>query len=436
MHPPRPASDPNAAAATATPAAGAPAAAPAPEAPAVDPAWFRRVLGTFPTGVAIVTGLDADGAPAGLAVGSFTSASLDPPLVAFFPDHRSSSWPKIAPIGRFCVNILGDDQEAVCRAFAVRGGDKFADLSWRSSPLGSPILDGVVAWIDCELEAIHPAGDHDLVLGRVHALDVGRSALPLVFFQGGYGRFSPLSLAAWEGDLAVQLRTADLARPQMEELAARLGAECVASAAVGDEMVLVASASPGSSGQLPTRVGQRIPFLPPLGTAFVAWASPLARRAWLERAGRDAPPGTIAALEATLADVRAAGYAVGRGRGWHGELRTMLAKTDPTDPTDPGHDAVRRAIRALPPSYESPSATAAPGTAADADAADGSAQELRTISVPVFGRDGTSVLVLTLIGVHGPLGGPAPGGDGDDPVAALRAAAATVTAALGGVQPD
>lgn len=391
----------------------------------IDSGFFRRVLGNFPTGVAVITGVEADGSPVGLAIGSFASASLDPPLVAFFPDRSSSSWPRIAATKRFCVNILGFDQEAVCRTFAVRGGEKFAELSWRSAPSGSPILDGVVAWIDCDLEATHPAGDHDLVLGRVRALDVGRSALPLVFFQGGYGRFSPLSLAAWEGDLAVQLRTADLARPQLEDLAARFGAECVASAAVGDEMVLVANASAGSSGELAPRVGQRIPFLPPLGTAFVAWAGPLARRAWLDRAGKDSPPGTVAALEETLAQVRAAGYSVGRGRDWHGALNTVLAKADPTDPADPGHDAIRRLIRALPPGYESPAAAPA-----EAFSAHRHADELRTLSAPVFGRDGTTVLVLTLIGVHHPLDG-----GGADPVAALRAAAATVTAALGGAQP-
>jgi flavin reductase (DIM6/NTAB) family NADH-FMN oxidoreductase RutF len=156
--------------------------------PAIEPDWFRVVLGTFPTGVAVVTGIDADGRPAGMAVGSFTSASLDPPLVAFFPDRTSVSWQRIRESGRFCVNILGADQEAVCRTFAVRGGDKFAELAWRSAPSGSPILDDVVAWIDCDIDAVHPAGDHWLVLGLVRALDVGRPDLPLVFFQGGYLR--------------------------------------------------------------------------------------------------------------------------------------------------------------------------------------------------------------------------------------------------------
>jgi flavin reductase (DIM6/NTAB) family NADH-FMN oxidoreductase RutF len=168
---------------------------------ASDPAWFRHVLGNFPTGVAVVTARDGGGAPAGLAIGSFTSASLDPPLVAFFPDRRSSSWPRIRDSGAFCVNILGADQVDVCQAFATPGGDRFADVGWRPAPSGSPIIDGVVAWIDCTVETIHEAGDHWLVLGRVRALDVARSTPPLVFFRGGYGLFAPLSFASWEPEL-------------------------------------------------------------------------------------------------------------------------------------------------------------------------------------------------------------------------------------------
>ena len=108
----------------------------------VEPGKFRSVLGHFPTGVAVVTGIDADGKPAGMAVGSFSSVSLDPPLVAFMPDKSSSSWPKFRDSGSFCVNILGAEQESVCRTFASRGGDKFAELSWRPAGSGAPVLDG------------------------------------------------------------------------------------------------------------------------------------------------------------------------------------------------------------------------------------------------------------------------------------------------------
>jgi flavin reductase (DIM6/NTAB) family NADH-FMN oxidoreductase RutF len=90
-----------------------------------DSAQFRQVLGHFPTGVTVVTAASPSG-PVGLAVGSFASVSLDPPLVAFFPDRSSSSWPQIEATGSFCVNILSEDQEVVCRRFASKGDDKFA----------------------------------------------------------------------------------------------------------------------------------------------------------------------------------------------------------------------------------------------------------------------------------------------------------------------
>lgn len=157
-----------------------------------DPKEFRRVLGHYPTGVCVITAMPADGKPVGLVVGSFTSVSLDPPLVGFFPDRSSTSWPKVQASGHFCVNVLAAHQGAVCAAFASKAEDKFAGISYRLSDRGVPILDDVVAWIDCTLYAVHEAGDHFIVLGDVHALDVEKPHAPLLFFQGGYGQFSPL----------------------------------------------------------------------------------------------------------------------------------------------------------------------------------------------------------------------------------------------------
>jgi flavin reductase (DIM6/NTAB) family NADH-FMN oxidoreductase RutF len=157
--------------------------------PVVAPgAWFRRVLGHFPTGVVIVTAI-YDDAPAGMSIGAFTSVSLDPPLIAILPSKTSVSWPRIAAAGAFCVNILNARQEALCRTFATSGADKFAGVSWRSAPSGAPVLAGALAWIDCTLEQVVEAGDHLIALGRVRTLDVGdeKVAEPLVFFQGGYG---------------------------------------------------------------------------------------------------------------------------------------------------------------------------------------------------------------------------------------------------------
>ena len=152
---------------------------------AIDQASFRQVLGHFPTGVTVVAGMDGDD-PVGLAVGSFFSLSLEPALVGFAVDRSSSSWERMAGSGRFCVNILGEDQEDVCRAFAMSGDDKFAGIGWRPAESGSPLLDGVLAWIDCEVDAVHDGGDHHIVVGRVLGLDVGHEGNPLVFFRGGY----------------------------------------------------------------------------------------------------------------------------------------------------------------------------------------------------------------------------------------------------------
>lgn len=155
---------------------------------AFDSAKFRQVLGHFPTGVTVITA--AGEPPAGMAVGSFASVSLEPPLVGFFVAHTSSTWPRIERSGSFCVNVLGEDQEDVCRRFASKADDKFAGIGWHPAGSGAPLLDGVVAWIDCDIESTFEAGDHLCVLGRVRDLDVGHDGAPLVFFRGGYGRFA------------------------------------------------------------------------------------------------------------------------------------------------------------------------------------------------------------------------------------------------------
>jgi len=146
------------------------------------------VLGHFATGVTVITAV-SDGQPAGLAVNSFTSVSLEPPLVAFCAAKSSTTWPAIQRAGSFCVNILAEDQEDLSRRFAMKGGDKFRGVGWRAGESGSPILQGVLAWLDCVTEAEHDAGDHLIVVGRVLGLDVFRERGPLVFFRGGYGRF-------------------------------------------------------------------------------------------------------------------------------------------------------------------------------------------------------------------------------------------------------
>lgn len=158
----------------------------------IDPTRFRSVLGHYPTGVCVVSGLPDCGRAAGLVVGSFTSVSLEPPLVGFFAGKWSSSWPRIRTSGRFCVNVLGSDQLDLAHRFSSTGEDKFAGVSHSTSRHGLPILDGAVAAIECEVLDERDAGDHLMILGRVIALDILRTADPLLFFRGRYGTFSPL----------------------------------------------------------------------------------------------------------------------------------------------------------------------------------------------------------------------------------------------------
>ncbi len=161
---------------------------------APDEARFRQVLGHFATGVTVVTGCDESGDPVGLSVNSFTSVSIDPPLVAFCVGRGSTTWPRIRATGRFTVNILSDDQEAVSRRFATTGAepfDRFEGVGWHPSPTGSPVVEGALAWIDATVEVEHDAGDHVMVIGRVSGLEVAPGGAPLVFYRGGYGRFQP-----------------------------------------------------------------------------------------------------------------------------------------------------------------------------------------------------------------------------------------------------
>jgi 3-hydroxy-9,10-secoandrosta-1,3,5(10)-triene-9,17-dione monooxygenase reductase component len=158
--------------------------------PAETQAHFRRIMGHLPTGVVVVTALHG-GLPAGLTVGSFTSVSLDPPLVSFTVDRTSRSWPSIEAAGAFCANLLADDQVDLCRVFSSKAVAKFRGVPWRPAGSGAPIIEGVLAWIDCDIERVLEAGDHQLVIGLVRALDVQRPVRPLLFFRGGYGSVEP-----------------------------------------------------------------------------------------------------------------------------------------------------------------------------------------------------------------------------------------------------
>ncbi|HEY2215704.1 MAG TPA: flavin reductase family protein [Acidimicrobiales bacterium] len=153
----------------------------------LDQARFREVLGHFATGVTIVTASE-DAGPVGFSCQSFAALSLEPPMVILAPAKTSTSWPRIAQAGSFCVNILSDDQVDVCRAFAVSGGDKFVGVEWTPGVTGAPRITGSLATIECTLGTIHDGGDHELVTGHVVALETGEGS-PLLFYRSGFGHF-------------------------------------------------------------------------------------------------------------------------------------------------------------------------------------------------------------------------------------------------------
>ena len=156
----------------------------------IDPAGFRKVLGSYPTGVCVITALDEQSRPVGMVVGSFTSVSLDPPLVGFLPDKRSTSWPLIEAAGHFCVNVMGSDQLDICRAVGAKGDEKFVGVEFTISEHNLPVIANAIASIECRLHSVTEAGDHWFVLGHVLRLESTREDDPMLFHRGRYGGFA------------------------------------------------------------------------------------------------------------------------------------------------------------------------------------------------------------------------------------------------------
>lgn len=153
-----------------------------------DPATYRTVLGHFATGVVLVTAMEGD-EPVGMACNSFTSVSLEPPIVLFCAAKSSSTWPRIQASGKWAANFLDEDGEEICRLFAQKGADRFAHIGTTPGRTGSPIIEDALAFVDCETIVEHDAGDHLIVVGKVIELGYRHEGKPLLFYRGGYGRF-------------------------------------------------------------------------------------------------------------------------------------------------------------------------------------------------------------------------------------------------------
>jgi flavin reductase (DIM6/NTAB) family NADH-FMN oxidoreductase RutF len=153
----------------------------------MSPEEFKVALSRWVTGVTVVTTRSRGGEIAGLTASSFTSVSLDPPLVLFCLAHTSTSKPAFDDTNGFVVNILNESQQAMSSRFAQQGGDKFADIGWRPGLHGMPLLDDALAQLECRITARHPGGDHTIVVGEVERIDV-RDDQPLIFYRGAYHR--------------------------------------------------------------------------------------------------------------------------------------------------------------------------------------------------------------------------------------------------------
>jgi flavin reductase (DIM6/NTAB) family NADH-FMN oxidoreductase RutF/DNA-binding IclR family transcriptional regulator len=357
----------------------------------IDRAWFRRVLGQYPTGVCVITAELVGTGPVGMVVGTFTSVSLDPPLVAFLPDAKSTTWPLIERAGKFCVNILSAEQEETCRKFFAKSPDRFAPGTYETSYSGSPIISGAVAWIDCDVESSTVAGDHYIVLGRCRELSLGAPELPLLFYQGGYGKFSPHSLAAPDlrGALTTELRYVDLIRHEMELVAEAIDGRVTATARVENELVVVAGAgrARADAGRPTTIVGQRVPYLPPSGAVFAAWDESSRAESWLATATDQA---RVPVFRDSLSLVKQRGFSV----GLIGTAQREFASTLDGLAAGSGEMAMSQLRSVLPKlEYDPP--------VLDAEAT----QRIRQISTPVFGPNGEVVLALTAYGYGRPRSG-------------------------------
>jgi flavin reductase (DIM6/NTAB) family NADH-FMN oxidoreductase RutF len=143
---------------------------------------LRRAFSQFPTGVAALCASGPTG-PVGMAASSFTSVSLEPPLVSVCIAGHSSTWPRLSRSRRIGISVLGSDQSEACAALASRGADRFTDITWHASNDGAVFITGSPLWLDCRIDRTFPSGDHEIVLLEVLGMFVRDDLDPLLFHR-------------------------------------------------------------------------------------------------------------------------------------------------------------------------------------------------------------------------------------------------------------
>lgn len=339
-------------------------------------AWWRTVLGEYPTGVALVTSTDESGDPVSMIVGTFHAVSEDPPMIGFLPRVGSRTFGQIRANGTFSVSVLGSKHEMLSRALgsAREGGLDLAE--WVRSRHGNLRVADALAWFDCTLEAVHPAGDHSVVLANVldYGAGSGRGGLPLLFLRGGYGTFSVPSENFDVADLSTKLRMGDRLRQLMMELAHEHDTGVLLGAVTGDSVLVLAEEGPGQRDPDEREIGFSFPFAAPMSPVFAAWASEERVKQWLEGARHLIGAVDRPAFSRQLEEVRSRGYAVSAGR-------TMVDRFDEVIAGGGTRDELVSLWRDLQD---------------DNDSGAEHSEDLSSIQIPVFDERGHAVMEVVL----------------------------------------
>jgi DNA-binding IclR family transcriptional regulator len=301
---------------------------------------------------------------------------------------------------------------------ATSGPDKFAGVDWRPSALGAPAVTSAVAHIHCVPYRTIEAGDHFIQLCKVEALTVNRQVPPLLFFQGGYGGFSPHAMSAGgDAELIAGVRLAELARPQIENLAREQRCEAAVLVPVNEHELTTAVTAHGGSAEMRELLGERLPMKPPLGEAYIAWAPDEVIDRWLADAGKD--PNLIATYRHRLALLRKQGYAASRigpdTERQRDRVAALMAEYTAGDLTPARERALLTGMAEVMHFFDT------------AEFADSETYNIGGLMVPVLDPSGNISMLLRL----SQLPQQVPGSQVKIWIDELRAAAATVGAALG-----
>jgi flavin reductase (DIM6/NTAB) family NADH-FMN oxidoreductase RutF len=347
-----------------------------------------QALAGYPTGVCVITGLDAEDRPHAFITSQFMAVSAQPPMIAMVPPTDSAAWAQIAASGRFCVNVLAADQEAMARRLVDASTDQIDSVMTRPKEPGPPTLAGAVASFDCVVHSVTVVAEREIVVGRVLRLDA-IDAVPLVAARGGYGRFAAVSLVTRDEDLLQPLNLVDSARAEMEAAAAELGGRVVAQTVVDHQIVFIASAGslPDNRSKIAMTIGSRIPAVPPLAALCMAWEPPAVVETWLARATSDA---RREEARIRLAQVRERGYSASvEDDASASILRELGDLRFPTSFEDLTFEQVVKleSITVDPVDFGPQRVT-----------------EVEWLAVPIFGKDHRVSLVLGLEGLAMPSG--------------------------------